>query len=223
MRRILSVESGFNDSEIGKELSVCTLLGAPNAIIHTYCQFENAANVNASSPSAPIIAFCYNQARDERRYDFYLLHVTREYFGDKKENSILSTRLVPLSRDYSVIVSDDAVRGGTVRSVAVTDAQGRLHKKQVSEESQDDIELVGEAVRTLEEAFKKSPKNPAHAWLETKANSESAIGGILSGHVPGSIESNIRLSMSGDQAFKTLQDATRHPADAPVLRELYMR
>jgi hypothetical protein len=37
------------------------------------------------------------------------------------------------------------------------------------------------------------------------------------------VERNIRRSVSAEEAFAMLKDVTRHPADAPVLMDLYRR
>ena len=199
----------------------CTVLGGANAYLDKYCQFERVAKNQLPLNRPALLAFCYDQSREERTYDFYLLHAALQPMEDSPSKSILKAHLAALPAIFSVTIRDGRYAGGVLESVIITGHNGKSCDQPVPAGDLEDIHLIADVERTFSAAF-ASRTSPAASWIEQKNLANNRLAQFFQ-HVPPSVEKNIRNSASGAMALRVLRDTIRHPADAPVLMELYQR
>ena len=200
----------------------CTVLGGANAYLDRYCQFENNQRHKVAGRKTPLlIAFCYNQLRENRKYDFYLMSTEREEMHAVEpgiaSSSILRAYLAKLPDSYSLSIADGSKQDGVLSSVRITDGKGKSFTRDVPRANIKDVRLVGELERRMDESASQTP-SPARAWSAIGKRAEFKE---IFHHIPKSVQDTMQGSVSGIDAMAVLHNATRHPADAPVLMEIY--
>src|SRR5579871_888018 len=111
-------DAGVTSRTVNDSLSecLCTVVGGANAYLDKYCQFEVIAKERGTIEPM-MIAFSYDQDREERNYEFYFLHASLEQIPGSEEKSILKACLTALPQQHSIRVRDDVQADKVLRSV----------------------------------------------------------------------------------------------------------